>query len=370
MSNSIEFEIDGEDYIVKDASSVRSWIEGLDSFIQDKANEHYTFAFEDEGESYEISKDMQRKIAAGVSMAMVKHREDALKPEDPENPRETWEWRVRYALRKELGLEDFSHECPQDQALDNSGFSSFRSELDDITEFHEGELADLDDVFQEVYSEITAKMQDLDTTTELNTYGKAGIKFIFVPGLHPKLSIDDMTIYLDDIQSLDVESNGFDALMRLSGVDALDLMEALDIDHTETDLVEKWVKYSSRPIPSKPLIPITSADDFNLIGLIDNAGVRYATPMWIGELCINDLINIDPLKPIFLTGGNVGLNDWDNGAGFVMEIPGSGHIELSRSELIYREYGYEMGCERGKISNSRPSPKKKPSLVFDDSPCP
>lgn len=365
MSNSIEFEINGQEYTVEDAGSVRSWVKGLSDFIEETASEHYTFAFESEGQHYEIDEDIQRKIADGVNNALIKHREEALKPD---NPKETWAWRVRHALRQAVGLEDAGADCAQEQALDNSDFSSFREELYDIVEDYEGELADLDDVYSEIYCEIVQKMHQLDTSTELDTYGKAAIKFIFVPGLTARGSIDDFSLYLDDLQELDVESYGFDALMRLLGVDALELMEALNVDHTDTALINRWLNFAQKQSAVTPMMPVQSEGDFNLIYLLENAGARYATPMWIGELSLNDIIALNPLEDIYLSGGNVGLNDWNNGAGWVMDMPEKSSIKLGSADFIGREYGCAMECERGVISNTPPKPKKKPSLAFDDGP--
>jgi len=370
MSNSIEFEIGGDEYIVEDASSLDSWVEGLSSFINEKAQDHYTYAFESHSEHHDLDKHTQRKISEAVSDAFVKFRKNAQDPTDPDQPRDTWEWTVRQAVRQAVGLEnpDGVYFCPQEDALDHSDFSRLKSTLDDIIDDHEGEIVDADDLYNEIFSNVVMKMQELDTSNEMDSYGKPPVKFIFVPGLHPNSSIDDTTVYLDDLQKIDVESEGFDILMKLTGVDALALMEALNVDHTDTTKIENWVSYSSKQSVGTPLIPISSNNDFNLLYLLENAGVNYGTPMWIGELSLNEIIALDPLQDIYLTGGNVGINDWNNGAGWVMDMPSSSFIKIGQTDWLNREYGYEMECEAASISNNSPVQKKKPSLVIDSSP--
>lgn len=368
-TNSIDIELYGKEYSIEDANSLDSWIKGLSSFINEKANEHYTFAFESESENYEIADDTQRAIAGAVSQAFVKFRADAAKSDD--EPKDTWEFMVRHALRKAIGLEDVNnHWCPQEEALDASSFDKLKGYLEDILDEHEGPEIDLDadDIFSEINSQVVWKMQELDPSSELSTYGKAGVKFIFVPGLHPNGSIDDTSIYLDDLQELKVDSEGFDVLMKLTGVDALELMEALNVDHTDTALIDQWMDYSSKQEVETPLVPVHSSDNFNLIYLLENSGVNYGTPMWMGELSINELISLNPLEDIYLSGGSVGINDWNNGAGFMMDMPKAAVIKFGPQDWLDREYGSEMECQKGVASNKPPAPKKKPSLVLDDGP--
>lgn len=369
MNNSIEFELGGEEYFVNDADSLESWVEGLSSYIKDKAREHYTLAFDSNNERHDLDKDTQRKIAESVSEAFVKFRARANSPVDPNEPQDTWAWTVRHALRQAIGLESVEgYYCAQEDALDHSDFSRLRNDLEDILDDHGGESVDVDDLYSEIFSNVVQNMQELDTSTEMDSYGKPAIKFIFVPELHPNASIDDTTLYLEDLQKIEADSSGFDILMKLTGVDALDLMEALNVDHNDTDLIDKWVKYSSGQAPCVPLVPVTSENNFNLVYMLENAGVRYGTPMWMGELSLNEISALNPLEDIYLSGGSVGVNDWSNGAGWVMDMPSLSAIKIGQTDWLNREYGHEMECQRGGISNTPPQPKKRPSLVLDDSP--
>lgn len=370
VPNKIEFELEGDEFTVDDANSLESWVLGLSTYIQEKADEHYTYAFDDQSERHDVPKDTQREIAKAVGKAFSTFRKSASITEG-DGPKDSWEWVVRDAVRTAIGFDRVdNHWCPQEDSLDSSDFKRLRDYLEDIIDEHEGDEITLDatEIYDEIYSHVIYKMQELDPSSELSAYGKPAIKFIFVPGLTPSGSIDDTTIYLDNLQKMDPESEGFEVLMRLSGVDAVELMEELNVDHTDTDLIDKWLSYHNGNAAETPLLPIKSSDEFNLINILENAGVNYGTPMWMGELSVNQIIALNPLEDIYLSGGSLGINDFTNGAGWMADMPKRGCIKLGQEDLITMEYGYEMECEKASISNAVPELKKKFSFDRDDGP--
>lgn len=368
MSNALEFSLNNEDFEVDDPNSLESWIKSLTAFIGKEASKHYTWHFETNSKHYDLEKGTQREMARGISNALLKYRQEAAKPVDPDEPRDDWPTLVRRAVRSAVGLEDPDNiHCPQDEALQASSFRKIRAQLEDIVEDYEGPIVDADELYWEISNHVVYKMQELDTSTELDSYGAPAIKFIFVPGLSPRDSIDDISFYPENL-SEDPESAGFDALMKLTRADALELMEQIELDHTDTETINKWLKYSDSQPEQNALIPVTSEDDNNLLYLIDNAGCRYGTPSWIGYLTVNQIIALDPLKDIFLSGGSVGINDWTNGAGCMIDLPKGAVITLGQDDWLSKEHGHEMECQPGAISNEPPKPKKKPSLSFDDGP--
>lgn len=366
--NSIEIEFDGEDFCINDANSPEAWMAAFADFIEDQASQNYQLVHEHESEKHDLSIEMQRKIAEGISDALVRFRSDAVKPQIDGESKDSWETLVRRAVRNAAGFGDMMYEDPQQEALDRTNFQELKDAIEEAIENHGGITLDAETIYDEIYWATINRMHELDTTDELDTYGKPGIKFIFVPSSMSNHSVDDITLYLDDFQKIDAQSWGFDALMKLTKVDALDLMESLNIDSGDSKTIDKFLEYSSKQVPEEPLIPVSSEDDYNLIYLLENSGVTYGTPMWIGELSVNEIIKINPLEDIYLSGGSFGINDFDNGCGFMMDLPEGKSIKLGQDDWIKREYGYSMECEKGSISSSAPQLKKKPRLSFDDTP--
>lgn len=365
VDNSIELWLHDDEYVIDDAASVKSWIKGLQPLLTRFAEQNYATEYESATSRTDLDKDVQRQIAEKIGESLLKFRENSkLKPDDQNYSELDWPDFVREALINAVGNDTFG-ECAQETALDHSKFGSLYEEIDQAMSEHDGPTCDIDELHSEMYSQTVHKMQELDTSTILDAYGKPAIKFMFVPGASPKNGdLDNYSLYLDDLQTLDAESHGFEAFVKLTGVDHIELMSSLNVDHTDTDTIDKWLDFS----PGAGFVrnPVISMDQ--VIELLENAGARYATPCWLGELTINEILKIDPLAPIQLTGGSIGLRDWTNGAGYMIDLPKESKIILGQNDWINREYGHEMECETGNIAKYSNEPKKKPRFGMNDEP--
>lgn len=367
--NSIAVWLNGREYEVEDAGSMESWMSGLEEFILEYAEVNYATEFDSLNENYEVTKESQRKIAEHISSAIVQFRKKSV---EGTLEGDTWKNYVEDALYEALGIRDvYGYECAQEIAFSNSSFRRVEDSLEEAFEDHEGDLVELEDLTTELSSKIVEKMQELDDSTVFDSYGKPLIKFVYIPGMvSGKSHIDDHVVHLDNLKDLDPTSYGFDSLIKLFRVDHIELMNSLEVDHTDTKAIDKWLSYDAPVTGLEPLLEIGDEDEKDtLIYVLENSGVRYGTPCWIGMLSINEILALDPLKPIELRGGSVGINDESNGAGFMVDLPDDKVIRIPGNEVIIREYGYEMDCERAKINNESEAPVKKRKSLSLDGPC-
>jgi hypothetical protein len=349
---------------VEDPSSEASFLAAFKDTLDDFARDNYAIAHESESHHYEISEENQTKFADAVETAIKSFRANDALPADDENRHDiAWESWLHMAIWKAL----YGEECVesvQEAAQDEQDFHKIYEAIEEAMSDYDGPVCDLDNLWSEMSSQTTWKMEEHDSSTLYDTYGKASIKFVYLAGFNPaKGYLDDMTLYLSDsLQKIDPDTAGFDTFIRLFKVDPLMLMDSLNVDHEDTELIDKWINYSGEFSPSgEPLLPLKQ-----VLEILENAGCRYGHPCWMGELTLNEIAKLDPLQPLVLSGGCVGINDTTNGCGYMIDLPADATIALTVDEGLMGEWGCDMECSEASIKNTT-AQKPKSKLVLEPS---
>jgi hypothetical protein len=342
---------------VEDPTSEEAFLEAFKDVIEEFASENYACAFESEDKHYEIDKEYQRKFADAANAAIKDFRENAERAPDDER-RHDIEWGafLHGAIYRELYGEQGHHNAQED-AQDNLGFIQIYQAIEEAMSEYDGPVCDLDSLWSEMSVQTTQRMEELDTSTLYDTYGKASIKFVYLPGFDPERAyLDDHTLYINNLQDLDPDSRGFDVMLKLFKIDPLALMEALNIDHEDTKLINKWI--NSVPQSDDAPVPVITIDQ--VIEIFENAGTRYGFPCWMGELSLNEFQKLDPLKPLVLSGGSIGLNNTGSGCGYMIDLPKETTFTLEPNDSLLSEWGAEMEASAATITNPievKPKPK-------------
>jgi hypothetical protein len=362
--NPLIVEYEGREIEVEDPSSEKSFLEAFKETLDDFARDHYAIAYETESSHYEIDAENQQKFADAVENAIKSFRKNAALPLNDEDRHDiSWKDCLDGAIYRAIHGESFV-ESVQEEAQDQHGFHKIYQAIDEAMSEYDGPVCDLDNLWSEMSSQTVWKMEEHDTSTLYDTYGKAAIKFIYMAGLTPgKGYRDDLTLYLSNgLQEIDPDTAGFDTFINLFKVDPLTLMERLNVDNEDTDLIDKWVNFNSGVNPAdQPLLPLDS-----VIEILENAGCNYGHPCWMGELTLNEFAKLDPLKPLVLTGGCVGINDTNNGCGYMIDLPAEAKIVLTLDEGLCGEWGCEMECSEAFVKNHEEQ-KPKVKLVLESS---
>lgn len=354
-------EYNGYEIEVEDPSSEASFLAAFKETLDDFARDNYSIAHESESHHYEISEENQRSFANAVEKAIKSFRANAALPVDAENRHDIkWEACLHMAIWEALNGNEYV-ESAQEAAQDENDFHKIYQALDQAMSDYDGPVCDLDNLWSEMSSQTTYKMEEHDTSTLYDTYGQASIKFVYLAGFNPaKDYIDDQSLYLSNgLQAIDPDTAGFDTFIKLFKIDPLTLMDSLNLDHEDTRLIDKWINYSGSHSPlGEPLLPMK-----DVIEILENSGCSYGYPCWIGELTLDEIAKLDPLQPLVLSGGCVGINDATNGCGYMIDLPANTSIVLHADEGLCAEWGYTMGCSEAFIKNtSQAKPKAKLAL--------
>lgn len=339
----LEFEFDGHDMIIEDPMSSRSWVTGLAPFINAYAQDKYGLRFEQI--DHDLNKDQLRTLADSVGEALAQYRKDAREAISNNTPYTQWKDVLGDALALALNGEDCEH-TEHDYALyEDADFTKLYEAIDEAMEEHDGPVAHIDELFDEVRSVTREKMEGHDWSTVYDAIGKLQIPMLFVPGYTPgKDSLSDFDISADEIQDCRHPGRGEQALLKLLRVSTPDFMEYKGFDHRDNELMDAWVSSIKDPTLDtniSALGPVfkdlTELDDF----FDDASGNGGVLPCWVGTLTPNDLQVIDPLTDNALTGGLISLNEWVNGSGSVKGI-GESVVLLSGEWLLSSERGYAL----------------------------
>lgn len=336
----LEFEFDGHEMIIEDPMSSRSWLTGLAPFINDFAQDKYGLRFEHI--DHDLSKEKLRELADAVGQALAQYRKDALEAISTNTPHTQWKDVLGDALALALNGENCEH-TEHDHALyEDTDFTDLYEAIDQAMQEHDGPVADLDELFDEVRSATREKMEGHDWSTVFDAIGKLRIPLLFVPGYRPgKDALSDFDISAEEIQECKHPGRGEQALLNLLRVSIPDFMEYKGFDHRNSDLMDAWISDIKDPTLDPAISALgpvfkdlTELDDF-----FDNAtGNGGVLPCWVGTLTPNDLKAIDPLTDNALTGGMISLNEWQNGSGSVEGL-GESVVLLSGDWLLSSEHG-------------------------------
>lgn len=357
-------EYNGYEIEVEDPSSEASFLAAFKDTLDDFARENYSIAHESESHHYEVSEENQRSFANAVENAIKSFRANAALPDDDESRHEVkWKDWLHMAIWKALYGGEYV-ESAQEAAQDANRFHDIYKAIEEAMSDYDGPVCDLDSLWSEMSSQTTYKMEEYDTSNLYDTYGKASIKFVYLAGFNPaKDYLDDQSLCLSNgLQDIDPDTAGFDTFIQLFKVDPLTLMDSLNVDHEDTGLIDKWINYAGALSPAgEPLLPLK-----DVLEILENAGCRYGHPCWIGELTLNEIAKLDPLQPLVLSGGCVGINDATNGCGHMIDLPANTTIVLSADEGLCGEWGYTMECSEASIKNTAEQ-KPKAKLVLESS---
>ncbi len=353
------FELDEEIYAIKDVDLVEDWLAALAPLIDKLANNHYGTFFE----SCDGLGIKERDVARAVGKAMAIFRES--------QERLDWKKVLKHALEVELELGETGRSDFQSDILHSS--SKFQSYVESIQEaILEAGISD--DLSEEVISEFlmltTQAMEDLDNSDIFDQLRNKEIRFVYIPGfVGLPDSIDDLYFRVDSTR---VNPEGIRSLCKLFKTDPLSLMESLEVSYDDTKQVDSWLNAQSGFA-----FGAEKASGREAAYIYENVGSIYAAPVWIGMLSIEDILKIDPRKPIALSGGVAGLHNFNEGSGHLEVYPQEMSITMSDSEVLWCEYGH--GEQRvywfnkkdlqAKISNEEPKkimPKMIPYPKKDD----
>lgn len=336
----LEFEFDGHEMIIEDPMCSKSWVTGLTPFLDHYSQDKYGLRFEHI--DHDLSEEKLKALADTVGEALAQYRKDARAAISTNTPYTQWKDVLGDALALALNGEDCEH-TEHDHALyEDTDFTDLYEAIDEAMQEHDGPVADLDELFDEVRSATREKMEGHDWSTVYDAIGKLRIPLLFVPGYTPgKDGLSDFDISAEEIQDCKHPGRGEQALLNLLRVSIPDFMEYKGFDHRNSDLMDAWIS----DIKDPTLDPAVSAlgpmfkDLSELDDFFDNAtGNGGVLPCWVGTLTPNDLKAVDPLTDNALTGGMISLNEWVNGAGSVQGVRET-VVLLSGDWLLSSEHG-------------------------------
>ena len=360
----LEFEFDGHDLSIDDPTCSESWVAGMQVFIDAFANEHYGTRYEQI--NHDLDSKMLRKLADGVGNALALYRPEFRKALIGAEPFTEWKDVLGDSLAQALNIEDFEE---HDHALYGEDFSNLYEAIDEAMQGHDGPVADVDDLINDIRDAVRCKMEELDTSTIYDAVGRLRIPLMFVPGFSPgNGSIDDFDISADEIQECKRPGYGEQALLDLLRVSIPDFMEYKGFDHKNSELIDAWVSDIKDPTLDPSLM--AHGPLYKDLNALDNffssaGGHNGVLPCWIGTLTPNSIKTIDPMKDCVLTGGLVSLNEHMNGSGAV-EFLADQVVVLSGDWSLAREYGYSVEDTFGLTARSMQAeikPIAEPELI-------
>lgn len=344
--NPITFNYNEEDYEIEDPRSKLSWLNALKPALKEFADNNYAIQYE---RAYgDLSKEFERKLARAVGMAMIEHRKIAAKENEnyAENEstdeRTTWKQTLEHyiSIAVHADLDDESSLClaqdPQSDVLSETGFWKLRDDIENAL-YDEGGLddVDVDNIFYELLNFTENEMLSNDNSDVFDAYGKISLKFMHVAFPEGLSSIDDIMFSTMSMNSIR-PCTGTESLLKLFRIPCHEFFNELDIDATETAIIDSWIKEFKGD--SYELTPLKTPEE--VIQIIDDSSSHCMFAMWVGELTLDEILKIDPTKPFELTGGVVGLNDCVNGAYSVVDMGSDSIIVVSTDAIIMNESGY------------------------------
>jgi len=334
MTTPLNFEFDGEEYTIEDPSNKNSWLVGLQSLMQEFANENY--GVQHERWDSDFSDEQHKTFGRAVATAMLEYRKELQAANLNETLCTPWEnvlaGSLYNALYGELGSDYDAH----DHGLYSAKFTEIEEAIADAAEDFEAPVCDLEALVDDIRSSIREKMEELDDSTIYDSIGHLSIELMYVPGFdHEKHSIDDFDVNPNEF-SKRAPSYGHQALLTLTRISIPDLLELTEVDPSDSDLIDAWLEMKEAPAVEGDQAPPISRE--KVLELIENASVSYALPAWFGSIEIKDLKKIDPSKPLEVTGGLIGLIDHLNGAGYVVPVAAVGKVVIQPSDCLDQEY--------------------------------
>lgn len=347
----LEFEFDGHDLIIEDPTSSASWLAGMEPFISSFASEHY-------GLRYELIDDLSdekvKALSSAVGIALVEYRKETREALASDKPFTEWQHVLGDALACALDGDNHIHE-EHDEPLYGETFTELYEALDAAMEAHDGPVADVDTVIDEIRSASREKMEEHDWTTIYDAVGKYKLPLQFVPGYTPgKQALGDFDISADEIQECTTPGYGEQALLNLLRVSIPDFMAYKKFDYTDTDLIDAWVERMIDPttVPSFRQRGPVFRDLKDLDAFFSDAGGTTTLPCWIGSITPNSLKLIDPLKDNELTGGLIGLTEWVNGSGSIKFLGDQQVVVLTGDWVLEDERGHTVEEVFGLVKSS------------------
>jgi hypothetical protein len=366
--NSITLELNGDEYTVDDAACMESWIKGLWSIIEDLAEKN---GFEKYQSVDKLSEDEERKIAGAISFAMMEFRGEAAIIDGDTSA--LWRECMIRTLESHVGNMCFDYGDDLHNII-RKNLESFYVDIESAMEDHGGPVCDADTVLSKMLDEVIIKIEENDTSNILDEIGSLQIRMVYTPGIRPgSIAQTDLTISSADIcRENPAHNTGMHSFIKLFGVSPLALLEAINVDYTDTALIDAWIQFASESIQhSSPLLSISE-----LVEIVEADCSNNSTPCWIGMLSVNDLLKIDPSKPFDLRGGAVGLHDFVNGSGWLNFLPDSACISVQATEFLTCEvgygehsvYGHRVRDLKASVNQSQPAKNPRKELVSEEQP--
>lgn len=338
MTTPLIIEFDGAEYVIEDPSDKTSWLIGLESLMQEFADDNY--GIQHERWDNDFSEEQHKTLGRAVATAMFQYRKELQSANLNDTLCTPWEHllagHLYEALHGELGSDYDAH----DHGLYSAKFTEIEDAIIEATEDFESPVCDSEILVDDIRSCIREKMEELDDSTIYDSIGHLSIKLMYVPGFdHKKHSIDDFDINPNEF-STRAPSYGHQALLTLSRIAIPGLLELTEVDPSNTQLIDAWLEMKEAEAVEGTEAPPISSEQ--VLELIENATLSYALPAWVGSIEIKELKKIDPSKPIEVSGGFIGLIDHANGAGHVVSVADGGKVIIPPSDFLDKEYNWSV----------------------------
>lgn len=349
-------EVGGEEYIIPDAENVDSWLKTLDPLIKDIVECNGFDAFEP---ITDIGTDTERAIAAAVENAMLTYRADQ---------NLSWEDALNEAIEAALFEESLLDR--QEQWIHGlSDFHSLMSGIEDCLEENGDVYINLEDIRNTISDKLVIELESQTITKPIDSIKNHSVRFVYVPDYGiAGMTLDSFDFYTD-LPHVS-EREGLFALCNLFRVRPISLINHLGIAQDETETIDKWIEHEAAFRPND----FQSEHANKVAYIIENSGVEYGTPMWIGMIEMSDILRIDPRKEIHLKGGQAGIHNFYTGAGYIDSLPDGNGIIIGPDQLLTAEVGYGEKSVYGitsqflnaSVSNTAPAKIKSNKRKYED----
>lgn len=327
MTTPYTFELNSFDITVQDPSSTESWVQGLMPLIEDLASDHGVTQFE---RWNDISAESEKKVGIALHHAMKNYRNKS----EGERPFENY---LMFAINDEWGDES------ENWYIDNISrqpVDDLYGDIEEVMSEYNGPVADIDDVIDQMFYAMEEKITENDDSTCLDMFRGHSISLTFNPFYDPHGRDVDSVIFYPSTMAAHLDSSEVKAMVDFLRLDKKQLLSVLGLNYKDTDGIRD-VMDELRKI-DHDLPPLLTSKD--LTSVFDNVGSSYAYPHWHGDIDFDDLLKIDPSKPLRLKGGVIALVDVINGAGDYVSLPQDSVVVISPTQFPSPRY-WSYGCQ-------------------------
>lgn len=316
MTTPLVVMLNGFEMTIDDPAEIDSWIRGLKPLINDLASDQ-PFSQYDRWD--EISADDQKELGKAVYKAMLSYRA-GVEGGRPFKDYVAFACADRWGDVNSEGLFYHYQKKPVD---------SLYSDLDEFMAEHEGPVADLDALSEALHEAVEDKIRDNDTSSPLDMFSGHCVRLTFNPFYNPeKGGVDDLMLQMSDLKDY-LNGHEGQSLVNFFRLGRNDLIPLLGMDYKDTDGIRSVISTLKQFKHSLPPVITGKA----LQSLAEENGRSCVYPHWHGEVDFDDLLEMDPKKPLRLKGGVIAFLDIINGAGHYEALPDDSLLVIEPDQL-------------------------------------